>query len=71
MKTDKKVYGFDTFEGFPSVSEIDQENSKVKTGMFSVDYDVYKELSKCIEEYDQNRFINNQQSINIPVDSIL
>jgi hypothetical protein len=55
----REIIGFDTFEGFPSVSEIDQENSKVKTGMFSVDYDVYKELSKCIEEYDQNRFINN------------
>ena len=41
----REIIGFDTFEGFPSVSEIDQENSKVKTGMFSVDYDVYKEPS--------------------------
>jgi hypothetical protein len=55
----REIIGFDTFEGFPSVSKIDQENPEVETGMFSVDYDVYQELSECIEEYDQNRFINH------------
>jgi hypothetical protein len=36
----RKVAGFDTFEGFPSISEIDRENGQVKTGMFSEDYDI-------------------------------
>ncbi len=55
----RKVVGFDTFEGFPSISEIDRENAQVKTGMFAEDYDIYEELSACIGEYNENRFINH------------
>jgi hypothetical protein len=55
----RKIIGFDTFEGFPSIAEIDKENAKVKTGMFAEDYDVYEELSACIGEYNENRFINH------------
>jgi len=55
----RKVVGFDTFEGFPSISEIDRENAQVKTGMFAEDYDIYEELSACIVEYNENRFINH------------
>ena len=55
----RKVVGFDTFEGFPSISEIDRENAQVKTGMFAEDYDIYEELSACIDKYNENRFINH------------
>jgi hypothetical protein len=61
----RKVIGFDTFEGFPSVSKIDKENKQVKTGMFSVEYKVFEELSGCIEEYDENRFINHIDKIEL------
>ena len=54
----RKIIGFDTFEGFPSVSEIDTEDHpNVKPGMFSENYDVFTELSSCIKEYDNNRFL--------------
>ena len=36
----KKIIGFDTFEGFPSVADIDNS----KTGMFAEDYNIYEEL---------------------------
>jgi len=55
----RKVVGFDAFEGFPSIAEIDRENHKVKVGMFAEDYDVYEELSACIGEYNENRIINH------------
>jgi len=61
----RKVIGFDTFEGFPSIAEIDKENPQVKTGMFSVDYEVYEELSECIGEFNNNRFLNNVDKIDL------
>ena len=61
----RKILGFDTFEGFPSVAEIDKENTKVKTGMFAEDYDVYSELTECISEYNENRFLNNKDKIEL------
>ena len=61
----RKIIGFDTFEGFPSIAEIDKENAKVKTAMFAEDYDVYTELTECIGEYNENRFINNIDKIEL------
>jgi hypothetical protein len=63
----RKVVGFDTFKGFPSIAEIDRENPKVKTGMFAEDYDVYEELSACIGEYNQNRFIDHIDKIELVI----
>ena len=57
----KKIIGFDTFEGFPSVSKIDNS----KEGMFAEDYNTYEELLKCIEEYNNNRFLNNIDKIEL------
>ena len=57
----KKIIGFDTFKGFPSVAEID--NSEI--GMFSEDYNTYDELLECIAEYNENRFLNNIDKIEL------
>ena len=54
----RKIIGFDTFAGFPTVSKIDQNRPEVKEGMFAEGYDVYAELTEVIKEYDDNRFIN-------------
>jgi len=54
----RRIIGFDTFSGFPEVSEIDLRNKNTKEGMFSEEYDVYSELSEVIKEFDENRFIN-------------
>jgi len=64
----RKVIGFDTFEGFPDVSEEDQgqyENSSLKKGGFDTDLDIYNELLDVICEYDENRFLNQYSKINI------
>ncbi len=57
----KKIIGFDTFEGFPSVADIDNS----KTGMFAEDYNIFEELSGCIKEYNENRFLNNIDKVEL------
>lgn len=60
----RTIIGFDTFNGFPSVTAEDSKNHPfVQKGMFSVDYDVYDELYKCIDDYDQNRFLDQIKKI--------
>ena len=55
----RRIYGFDTFEGFPEVDDKDmhnKENSRwVKGDLKDESYD---DLMKCIELFDQNRFLN-------------
>ncbi len=57
----KKIIGFDTFKGFPSVAEIDNSEK----GMFAEDYNTYDELLECITEYNENRFLNNIDKIEL------
>lgn len=59
----RHIIGFDTFQGFPAVDREDGASESAKVGMFSVDYDVKKELSASIEAYDQNRFLNHKQKV--------
>ena len=62
----RKILGFDTFEGFPSVSQIDQEGKAAATpGMFHEDYGTYAELHECIKDYDQNRFLNQIEKVEL------
>jgi len=62
----RKVIGFDTFEGFPSVSDADtKRHPDVKKGMFSVDYDVLDEIQNCIQEYDNNRYLGEIKKIQL------
>jgi hypothetical protein len=55
----RTIVGFDTFEGFPSVSDVDVQGRDVKAGMFAENYDVYEELTSAIREHDDNRFLNH------------
>ncbi|WP_445636143.1 TylF/MycF/NovP-related O-methyltransferase [Nostoc sp. DSM 114161] len=61
----RKIIGFDTFCGFPDVSEVDRENQEVTIGMLSEDYDTYGELAEVIKEYDNNRFINHINKVEL------
>jgi hypothetical protein len=57
---DRRIFGFDTFDGFPSVSiqDVGAENAHSKVGGLRNEYDVYAELLGIIGEYDDNRYLN-------------
>jgi hypothetical protein len=63
----RKIYGFDTFEGFPSVSDADlirEEFKEVaKVGHLKPDYDVFSELLDCIAEFDKTRLVGHQDKV--------
>lgn len=65
----RKIIGFDTFEGFPSIDERDLniqiENPRLRKGGFEEDYDVYSECLSLTEEYDSNRFLNQFDKIKL------
>jgi hypothetical protein len=54
----RRVFGFDTFEGFPAVSAADT-GANAQKGGFQTDYDVYTELLDRIHEYDENRYLSS------------
>lgn len=58
----RRVIGFDTFEGFPSIHEKDQQASQLmstemRAGGFAAD--AHADLCRAIELFDQNRFIGH------------
>ncbi|MEO8949200.1 MAG: TylF/MycF/NovP-related O-methyltransferase [Mucilaginibacter sp.] len=64
----RMIYGFDTFEGFPGINEIDAaaNNPIASKGAFAEsDYNIYEELQDVIKEYDDNRFLNHKQKIEL------
>lgn len=54
----RRIYGFDTFAGFPSVGEKDRSPAAGATvgGLRS---DSFDELSKLIQAFDQDRFLGH------------
>lgn len=58
----RRIYGFDTFEGFPAVNEKDANPvaSPKVGGLFANSYD---ELQALITEYDRNRSIGHMQKV--------
>lgn len=54
----RRIYGFDTFEGFPSVGEQDQSTfTDAKSG--DLRSNSYDELTELIREYDRDRFLGH------------
>jgi hypothetical protein len=60
----RRIYGFDTFEGFPGVSKMDSgQMMKAKKGqLFANSYDELKEL---MEIYDSNRFLGHVNKVQL------
>lgn len=58
----RRIYGFDTFEGFPSVQEKDAGGSgqPPRGGMSASSYE---ELQALIAEYDRDRFLNQFEKV--------
>jgi len=62
----RQVYGFDTFEGFPSVAKQDlagAEEKDWKPG--DIKDESYEDLKRCIELFDMNRFIPQYPKVSL------
>ena len=60
----RRIYGFDTFEGFPSTDEKDRgKYGQAETGTF--DAEAYDELVNLIGAYDDNRFLGHISKIEL------
>lgn len=60
----RRIYGFDTFEGFPSTHEKDKgKSSEVDTG--SLCSNSLEELNKLIEVYDKNRYLGHIKKVEL------
>lgn len=60
----RRIYGFDTFEGFPSISEKDSNPvlNPAEGDLYAGSYD---ELQDLIEEYDRDRFLNHIDKVHL------
>lgn len=60
----RRIYGFDTFAGFPNVSEHDQNNVAEITegGLFA---DSYDELQELIVQFDADRFLGHIDKVQL------
>jgi hypothetical protein len=60
----RRIFGFDTFAGFPGISEQDRaglperKSAHLKTGGFDAP-DAYDDLRRSIEVFDKNRLLNH------------
>ena len=60
----RRIYGFDTFEGFPTVSAADMSSQLTpETGMLSAS--VYDELEQAIKIHDSNRYLGHISKVQL------
>ena len=62
----RKIIGFDTFSGFPTISKEDKTktpNRQLKKGGYNTNS--FDDLKKCIKIFDSNRFINHIPKIEL------
>jgi Macrocin-O-methyltransferase (TylF) len=66
----RRIIGFDTFTGFPGISDQDQaglserKSAHLKEGGFSA-VTAYDDLLKAIEIFNKNRFLNHFPKVNV------
>lgn len=58
----RRVYGFDTFSGFPTVGEKDRQPDSESVDLVS---DSYDELKSLIDVYDSNRFLGHVPKVEL------
>jgi len=64
----RKIIGFDTFDGFPDISDEDLKSvnhNNLDKGKFKSHANIYNELLDCIDEYDADRFLNNVSKVEL------
>lgn len=60
----RRIYGFDTFEGFPEVSEKDS-NRLMEAGAGQLCSNSFDELNELIDIYDSNRFLGHVNKVRL------
>lgn len=68
----RRVIGFDTFEGFPGITKEDesrQSSALLKKGEMAVDS--YSDLQECVKIFDKTRFFSNIPKVELVKGDIL
>lgn len=60
----RRIYGFDTFDGFPSLAAKDQ-NAHTQTHVGDLRASSFDELTQLIELYDQDRFLGHIPKVSL------
>lgn len=61
----RRVYGFDSFSGFPSLSESDRSSTSDHIKVGDLSSSSYDELTELIEIYDSTRFIGHVTKVSL------
>lgn len=61
----RRIYGFDTFAGFPSVSEAHDQSPFQANQRGELAADSYDELLQLIDEYDRDRFLGHMRKVQL------
>jgi len=61
----RRIYGFDTFAGFPSVAAQDQAPSSQHVSAGGLQSDCYEELLELVRVHDSNRLLNHIDKVHL------
>jgi hypothetical protein len=61
----RRIYGFDSFEGFPELSAKDKSNSSKHLKVGDLAANSYEELTGLSEIYDSTRFLGHVPKVNL------
>lgn len=61
----RKIIGFDTFEGFPVLTNKDKPGNDPNAKIGGMKVDSFQELKRCISLYDNNRFISHINKVEL------
>lgn len=61
----RRIYGFDTFEGFPDIAEQDRAPASQHVRPGDLAADVHDELARLVEIYDSTRFLGHIAKVHL------
>jgi len=61
----RRIYGFDTFEGFPAVGDKDRSVSSMHVKQGDLKAEVYDELTQLVDIFDSTRFIGHVNKVKL------